>query len=177
MDGWHISSKAMACNKETVREWRDAGKPDQGPVFMRRTEMKKTLRPKIRQANAQKYTLLYEQIMQTTLRIVKLFQSLIQSQKTTKTSQCTDLLVDDQLINDPHEILTAWTKHFQKLATPLEGGGIDSASFDTKYYKLVEEDVLVLQMQIAEKPSHHSTLGRQQILVHYVLSIWNMQRI
>ena len=56
-------SRAMACNREAVREWRDAGKPDQGPVFMRKTEMKKTLQQKIRQAN---YS-----------RDVKLFHSLI----------------------------------------------------------------------------------------------------
>ena len=35
-------SQAMACNREAVRQWRDAGKPDQGPVFMHKTEMKKT---------------------------------------------------------------------------------------------------------------------------------------
>ena len=151
-------SRAMACNREAQREWRDAGKPDQGPVFMRKTEMKKTLRQKIRQANAQKRTLLYEQIMQATPRDVKLFHSLIQTQRTTKSSQCTDLMVNDQLITDPHELLTAWTNHFQRLATPM-----NSASFDTKYHQLVEEDVLILQMLIAENNDDFTDITTEEV--------------
>ena len=125
---------------------------------MRKTELKKILRQKIRQANAQKRTLLYEQIMQATPRDVKLFHSLIETQRTTKSSQCTELMVDDQLINDPHELLTAWTKHFQRLATPM-----DLASFDTKYHQLVEEDVLILQMLIAENNDDFTDITTEEV--------------
>ena len=67
-------------------------------------------------------------------------------------------MVDDQLMNDPHELLTAWTKHFQILATPM-----DSAWFDTKYHQLVEEDVLIFQMLIAENKDDFADITTEEV--------------
>ena len=101
----------------------------------------------MRQADAQKRTRLYEDIMQAAPNDTRLFHRLINNQRTSTVSKGNVLRIDGDLIDDPTQVLEAWTDHFRKLATPNE-----SASFDESYRKLVNDDVLVIQMMLAGVP-------------------------
>ena len=93
---WNTAvSRAMSASKSAMREWSEAGRPTDGPVWEHRKLAKRDLRRCLRQADAEGRPRIYSDIMNTAHNDNRLFHKLIQQQRKTPSAAATELVVDD----------------------------------------------------------------------------------
>ena len=114
-----------------------------------RKHTKKCLRRALRQANAKSRTKIYEDIAESAdSKNTKLFCRLIRKQRATPAVSGGELIIADDIINDPDLVMEAWTRHFENLATPQ-----NHPKYDDSHKDFVEEDILVMEWISCEQSS------------------------
>jgi hypothetical protein len=133
-------NNAMTESRACLRRWKAAGRPEPShPLSQTIRTAKKLLRKAMRVRTATARKQLYEKLMDATENKDAIFYKLVSRQRTDTAQPSGTLLVNDELITNPDDILCAWADYFEKLGTPLE-----ASHFNQPYRQQVEDDIFVI---------------------------------
>ena len=129
-------------SKKAHWEWKQAGRPtgtDSSTLLVMR-EMKRQLRQKQRQLEAEKRTQKMQEIMEASPSNQALFHKLVKGQR-----QSTEptVISFDGVSHSGHDLRRAWAEYFEKLATPT-----DNPEFDKHHETSVSIRNIILEDQL-----------------------------
>ena len=87
-----------------------------------------------------------------------MFFKLIRKQRNTP-NNCTELLIDGELVTEDDDILDEWANHFERLATPNDNSG-----FETDFFNETEESFDIIKDYVNSMPND----SVQEITAHDV---------
>ena len=112
-----IIAEAVKNSKIAHRNWQRAGQPNRShPTSVIRTAAKRILRRAQRQQTVKSRQRNIKELMKAKRDDNKLFYSIIGKQRSGKTTNTTELILDNHLYSG--DLLPAWDEHFEQLATP-----------------------------------------------------------
>ena len=88
----------------------------------------------------------------------KIFYKLVNQQRSTKNTATEVLHFEDQTFSSTEGIASAFSDHFQKLATPAE-----SEVFDENYTNQVTFDKLLMESMAAEQPRNDKPVSPKEV--------------
>lgn len=149
----------MKNNKNALTNWRNHGRPaPPHHLGIARLETKKTLRRAMRETAADCQQTLYVEILQAAHGDPALFHKLIRRQHSTSSNPTgSKLLMNGSLVTDPDEILSHWTDHFRRLATP-------DTSQVSAHHRMVSDDIAVIKELCHRGNEAHQPVGRADVL-------------
>ena len=137
-------------------QWKENGRPLNGPLWDAKQEAKKSTRRVIKNAASFSKQTFFEDILKNVNnrnfhRLVKFTRSSVYQ------SKLGPLLIDGQLVFDTEGQLQATTQHYQKLCTP-----IDLPNFDDVYHEQVNTDVHYIEDNIGKCDGNPITVEEVQ---------------
>jgi hypothetical protein len=127
-------SEAAASNKTANYRWKSAGRPKEPdhPTVIERKKARSHFRQVMRQEIAMKRDQKLEAVMEAHGSDRNAFYKLIGEQRSTKTTNAEEIVVEGKLLKGPKEMCEGWKDHFEKLATPaIKEGYVESYKQDT----------------------------------------------
>ena len=140
---------AVKLSKLAHTEWKEAGSPTIATdlLLIKKKAARRAMWQTIRQQNYLQMQEKYTELMLAKEMDTKIFYKLVNQQRSTKNTATEVLHFEDQTFSSTEGIASAFSDHFQKLATPAE-----SEVFDENYTNQVTFDKLLMESMAAEQP-------------------------
>ena len=127
--------KALKDTRMAHKEWREAGKPNEGELIRTKKKCKSNLRKSVRVEQAIKSAKTKEDIMNARTGNTKLFHQLVNNERKCPNGTV-ELEVKDKMYYGPDQIVHGFREHFLELSTPKKNN-----NYDEQYHVLCRNEV------------------------------------
>ena len=151
---------AVRLSKLAHTEWKEAGSPTIATdlLLIKKKAARRAMRQTIRQQNYLQMQEKYTELMLAKEMDTKIFYKLVHQQRSIKNTATEVLHFEDQTFSSTEGIASAFSDHFQKLATPAE-----SEVFDENYTNQVTFDKLLMESMAAEQPRNDKPVSPKEV--------------
>ena len=157
---WNDSiAVAIRLSKLAHSEWKEAGSPTIAiDLHIKKKAARRAMQQTLCQQNYLQMQEKYTELMLAKEMDSKIFYKLVNQQRSTENTATEMLHFEDQTLSSTEGIASAFSDHFQKLATPAE-----SKVFDENYTNQVTFDKLLMESMAAEQPRNDKLVSTKEV--------------
>ena len=150
---------AVRLSKLEHTEWKEAGSPTIATdLLFKKKAARRAMQQTLCQQNYLQMQERYTELMLAKEMDTKIFYKLVNQQRSNENIATEMLHFEDQTFSSTEGIASAFSDHFQKLATPAE-----SKVFDENYTNQVTFDKLLMESMAAEQPRNDKPVSNKEV--------------